>query len=530
MITPPGISSSDFSSALSQFANVVGASWVYSDDADLELYRDAYSPIRGEPDERVASAAIAPQSVAEVQAIVRIANRFQVPLYAISTGRNLTYGGSAPVYSGCVVLDLKRMNRIIEVNEAGAYCVVEPGVSFFDLYQYIRENKLKVRMEPPDPGWGSPLGNALEHGVGRQVYRDHFRAQCGLEVVTATGDLLRTGMGAVPNSGLWPRFRYGYGPYIDGIFASSNFGIVTKMGFHMLPEPEMTRMFDVSIAGFDDVDDLIDEISRLHDSGVLNCNSELTAPLLSTSIPESKSLLESAGGGSSQQWDALGERLGMPPWALMNCNCMGPTKIVDAHYDFVIDRLSRFRGFKVNSQRNYPQGIDPQQVPLWDRCAMGIPSLVVFTGTAMSRGHGHMDFSPIFPMTGDALRKINALLKQGYRDVGVSWPGWAGGNTWFDKTFTMIRGFELSSDPADNRKMVTAFRHLVQLLGANGFAEYRTHAIFQDLLMAQYSYNNHALLRFNEAIKDAVDPRGILSPGRAGIWPDRLRKRGGSPT
>jgi 4-cresol dehydrogenase (hydroxylating) len=42
-------------------------------------------------------------------------------------------------------------------------------------------------------------------------------------------------------------------------------------------------------------------------------------------------------------------------------------------------------------------------------------------------------------------------------------------------------------------------------------------------VMNVYSYNNHALLRFHETIKDAIDPNGILAPGKSGIWPKHLR-------
>ena len=140
MRTPPGISEATFTSALEAFAGVVGDQWVLTSDADMHTYRDAYTPLRNEPDERVASAAVAPQSVEEVQEIVRIANRYKIPLYAISTGRNLGYGGSAPAYSGSVVVDLKRMNQIIEVNDSNHYAIVEPGVSYFDLYNYCIEN------------------------------------------------------------------------------------------------------------------------------------------------------------------------------------------------------------------------------------------------------------------------------------------------------------------------------------------------------------------------------------------------------
>jgi 4-cresol dehydrogenase (hydroxylating) len=526
MRNPPGVSAADFSAALGKFANIIGNDWVFTSDADLALYRDPYSPLRDEPDERVASAAVAPDTVEKVQAIVRVANQYRIPLYTISTGRNLTYGGPAPIYSGSVVLDLKRMNRIIEVSERGAYCVVEPGVSYFDFYTHIREHKLKLRMDPPGPGWGSLIGNALEHGVGRQVYRDHFASHCGMEVVLANGELLRTGMGGLPTGGsLWPRFKYGYGPYIDGLFAQSNFGIVTKMGLRLLPEPEESLLFDASISNFEDLEAFVDELSYLHDSGILNCNSELVTPLLSTRIPESKALLESPGGGSSRQWNDLSERLNTPPWGLQMANIMGPKKIVQAHFDYLVERFSRFKGFKVTNRRSYSAGVDPSQVQEFDLDCIGIPNLGVFTGVGMSRGHGHMDFSPVFPMTGEAVRKINALRQQGYREAGVPWAGWRGGNCWFNKAFVMIDGFQLTADPAHNKKLVAAFQHLITLLGANGFTEYRTHAIYEDLLMSQFSFNDHQLLRFHEAVKDAVDPAGILAAGRAGIWPKYLRRK-----
>ena len=78
--------------------------------------------------------------VEQVQAIVKIANTYKIPLWTISTGKNLAYGGSAPRLSGSVVLDLKRMNRVLEVSEENAYALVEPGVSYFDLYRYIQEH------------------------------------------------------------------------------------------------------------------------------------------------------------------------------------------------------------------------------------------------------------------------------------------------------------------------------------------------------------------------------------------------------
>jgi 4-cresol dehydrogenase (hydroxylating) len=46
-----------------------------------------------------------------------------------------------------------------------------------------------------------------------------------------------------------------------------------------------------------------------------------------------------------------------------------------------------------------------------------------------------------------------------------------------------------------------------------------------DHIANTYDFNNHALWRLNETLKDAVDPNGILAPGKSGIWPKALRSR-----
>ncbi len=100
MALPPNVSSADFEAALASWRTAVGPDWVFTSAEDVALYRDAYSPYWGEPEERLAAAAVAPASLEQVQAVVRTANQHRIPLYAISTGRNLAYGGSAPALFG----------------------------------------------------------------------------------------------------------------------------------------------------------------------------------------------------------------------------------------------------------------------------------------------------------------------------------------------------------------------------------------------------------------------------------------------
>jgi hypothetical protein len=174
----------------------------FTSDDDLHSYRDHFSYIKDQPNELIPAAAVGPDTTEQVQAIVRIANEFKIPLYAISTGKNFAYGGPAPNVRGSVTVDLKRMNRILEVDDKRNFALVEPGVSYIDLYRHIQERGLKVWIDTPDPGWGSLIGNALDHGIGYTMgfYRDHFGAHCGMEVVLPNGELMRTGMGAMPTS------------------------------------------------------------------------------------------------------------------------------------------------------------------------------------------------------------------------------------------------------------------------------------------------------------------------------------------
>ncbi|HXC60537.1 MAG TPA: FAD-dependent oxidoreductase, partial [Steroidobacteraceae bacterium] len=277
MATPPNVSAADFNRAIAAWKQTVGADWVFTTPEDVALYRDAYSPYWGEPEERVASGAVAPASVEEVQAVVRTANQYKIPLYAISTGRNLAYGGSAPVYSGSVVLDLKRMNRVLEVSERNAYALVEPGVNYFDLYEHITKNNLDVWIDPPDPGWGSLIGNALDGGGGwtASPFRDHFGAHCGMEVVLANGEIIRTGMGALPNSKSWQHNRWGFGPWVDGLFRQGNYGVVTKMGFHLMPRPECMQTFTVRAPRDEDLIALVDTLNLVENQHVVNGSTSL---------------------------------------------------------------------------------------------------------------------------------------------------------------------------------------------------------------------------------------------------------------
>jgi (+)-pinoresinol hydroxylase len=547
MRTPPGVSADDFAAALAAFEHAVGPRWVFTTEDDLALYKDAFSPFLGEPEERWAAAAVAPQSVEEVQSIVRSANAHRVPLYPISTGRDLGYGGSAPADSGCVVVDLKRMNRILEVNEDNASCLVEPGVSYFDLYRYIEERGLKVWVDVPDPGWGSPVGNALDRGGGytRREFRNHFDAHCGLEVVLPNGELLRTGMGALPDARTWQQYKSGFGPWIDGLFSQSNYGIVTKMGFWLMPEPEAYLSGTVLAGKRDDLYTLVKVLNHLENTGVTNGMPDLGSPLLgilsireyATSMadlpqppvdPELLALRDQAEAGRHQALEAYGERKGLAYWTF-NLKFYGPAKVIAAQWDHCKAKFSTIAGVRFEEEDviRLPLSAEQRLKVHWPE--FGIPTLNMFSIGARSSAnptptHGHMWFSPIIPRNAEAVFAANKVFAAAAREFDLPVLRFSLPSCYWERAFIFIFGFPVTTDIATNRKNRAAFHKLIQVAAEHGWGEYRTAPAFQDAVMSVYSFNNHALRRFHETVKDALDPNGIMSPGRYGIWPRHLRK------
>ncbi len=522
MAPPPGVSARDFSKAVDEFANAVGSDAVFTGAEDLRLYRDAYSPFWSEQEDRVASAAVAPTTVEQVQAIVRIANTYKIPLWTIATGRNLGYGGSAPAYSGSVIVDLKRMNRVIEVNDHAHYAVVEPGVSYFDLYRYIQEHKHNVWIDPADPGWGSPMGNALERGGGRTPMREHWDAVCGLEVVLPNGEVLRTGMGAMPNSVVWHQFKYGYGPYVDGIFSQSSYGIVTRMGIWLMPAPEAYRDGRVMVAQRDDLVPFMETYAYLLNSDILRGTMLLESPLLNYHVSQGGSFFEMPNGPSIAELNGLARDRKLPYWSA-EFRFWGPSKVNDAQWEYVKERFGAIPGATFSDGRAYRFPTDVDQSDPTLLVALGIPSLGVF---GLLQGGGHLGFSPIIPMTGEAIFKAQKVYGQLYAELDLPVANQFAALPWsyYRRALVLLFGIPTSHDVTQNRQGRRVFERLVQVSAENGWGEYRTHVAFMDNVAATYSFNNHALRRFHETLKDALDPNGILSPGKSGIWPKHLRK------
>jgi 4-cresol dehydrogenase (hydroxylating) len=186
---------------------------------------------------------VLPGSVQEVQAVLRIVNRHRMPIYPISRGRNWGLGSRVPVQSGCCIVDLKRMNRILNFDERDAVLTIEPGVTFEQVAEFLEQKGSSLYLPaiggPPD---ASVLANALERGDGVGPLGDRARYCTALEVVLPTGERLNTGLASFEGSLSGKLAQFGPGPGLEGLFFQSNLGIVTRMSVFLARRPRCFQL------------------------------------------------------------------------------------------------------------------------------------------------------------------------------------------------------------------------------------------------------------------------------------------------
>lgn len=520
VVLPPGVTAATLREALVRCAAEVGDMHVRTGE-DVQSHTDPYA--FGEGVGSVPGAVVLPASVAEVQAVVRIAAELLIPLWTVSRGRNLAYGGASPRVPGSVVLDLSRMNRVLEVDEEAGYARVEPGVSFGELHAHLRALGSSLWMSVPELSWGSLVGNALERGFGYTVGGDHSAHVCGLEVVLADGSLLRTGMGAMDGNQAWSLYKGGFGPSLDGLFLQSNYGIVTSMGVWLHPAPETAVMLSVAVPEFDDLGPLVDTLRPFLLDGTIRSTATIGSVLaIASAITDRQKWYEGPGAIPEPIVEKMRAVFGVGRWN-GRVGLYGSEEVTAAQARMVRRACERIPGAEVGL-RSYP-GTPPDDVHPADRTLLGVPSTDMIRMAGWQGGDpAHVDFSLVCPPKGrDAVAQAR-LIGRRVHEYGFDH---VGGLTLFGRHAITLSLLSFDRSDAGQRTSVErVFHHLVADAAAQSYAPYRAHVAFMDVVAEQYGWGDHAAQRFQQRIKDAVDPGGILSPGKQGIWPSA---RSGAP-
>ena len=499
------------------FADVVGSDYVFMEEQDRASYSDKFAI---DDNRHVPLGAIAPITVEEVRAAVRAAAAHRIPLWPISRGKNLGYGGSAPHFSGSLVLDLSRMKKI-EVDEANGTALLEPGVGFYDLYDYLQSRKVPLWLSVPGNSWGSVVGNALDRGVGYTPYGEHTAKICGLEVVMPDGDLVRTGMGSLSGSPTWQLYRYGYGPAWDQLFCQSNFGIVTKMGLWLMPEPESVLGLDIEFDKPEDLGPLVDVLGSLRREGLLQQSPTIGNWLRAAAIVTTRDQwTDKPGSLSDEVIAAIRKKFGMGWWGV-SLRVYGREAVNKASLAIIEEAM---RSLQPQSMKRtaWRRG-EPIEPSGW----MGVPLTFPMQNANWHGGRGgHIGFSPVLPQSGKlALEQFQRTYRR-YREFDMDYQA---SFAFGERHLINVNAVLFNQDDAAMMQRVDPFlRALIKDAHVHGYGEYRTHLDYMDTVAETYDFNDHALWRLNERVKNALDPAGIIAPGKSGIWGSaNSRVRGG---
>ncbi len=504
----PGVTKADFAGAIKAMRSVVGDEWVFGDPEAVMPWGKVYVP---DPNGRhVPLGAVCPRTVEEVQEIVRIANKYKQPIWPISTGKNMGYGMAAPATPGQIVLDLKRMNRILEVDADLGTCLIEPGVTYQQLKDYLDDNNIPLWIDVPTVGpIASPVGNTLDRGVGYTPYGEHFTFQCGMEVVLPNAEILRTGMGSIEGSTAWQAFKWGYGPYVDGLFTQSNFGIVTKMGMWLMPRPPVYKPFMIRHDNMADVPKIIEAMRPLRVSSlVANCNLMMSASYQLAMFKRRNEIVPDGQPLDDASVKKAAKANGLGMWNTYFA-LYGTEQTVAAIEPIIRAQLTASGGEVLTAA-------EMGENPWFHHHATLMEGGLNLDEIGLLRwrgaGGGLAWFAPVAAAKGAEAEGQTKLAREILDKHGFDYTA-AYAIGWRDLHHIIALLYD-KSDPEQEKKADACYQDLVTTFGKKGWASYRTGVNSMELVAQQYGQTNRD---FNKLLKNAIDPNGVIAPGKSGI-------------
>jgi hypothetical protein len=334
-----------------------------------------------------------------------------------------------------------------------------------------------------------------------------------MEVVLPTGDVVRLGMGALPgkdgvDNPTWQSFQYGYGPYSDGIFTQSNFGIVTKMGFWLMPATEHLT-FVITFPRDDDFERIVEVIRPLSVSRVLGNVPQLRHAVQELAI-SGKSKKEFYDGEGPMPPEVVREHMkktaygdvawvfygepasSLPEQILTVLVIQGTVYGPEAARNASLDAIRK--AFAVIPEAKF---IFPNDVPAdhylhsRGRISSGVPELTDLNWLQWHPNGAHLFFAPISPTDGRDARKLFDIVKKRHVEFGFDMmPTFcvAPREMHFIDILTYDRGNE-----DEKRRAVACLRAMIDDAAKEGYGEYRTHILVRHLLHRSNNYLRFSL-------------------------------------
>jgi hypothetical protein len=264
---------------------------------------------------------VRPAGIDELQQVVRLANEKHIPLIPVSSGPPHFRGDTVPGIEGAVMVDLRRMRKILRVDPGNRVAIVEPGVTFAELQSELAGSGLSAYMPLVPRRSKSVIASVLERDpiIMPSHHFDSTDPMLCVEMVFGTGDKMRTGEAAGPDS-LEKQWEIGkaqispFGPtqmdpqrLVSG--AQGTIGIITWMSLKCRFISQISRSFLIPHTSLEPLIELSYHLTRIRFSGnVFILNGLNMACLMKKSAQEIRSLRDS-----------------LPPWIMfVSCEGYGP--------------------------------------------------------------------------------------------------------------------------------------------------------------------------------------------------------------
>lgn len=529
----------DLEAALVEWRNALGAEHVQTDpDTRTRAETTTFATTQRVP------AVLRPGSRQEVQECVRIANRHRVPLYPVSTGMNWGYGSAVPARDGCAVLALGRMNRIVDFDEDLAYITVEPGVTQQQVYDFLRAKNTGLAMSMTGGSSDASLiGNTMERGTALTYYWNRFAHACALEVVLPTGECIHTGYDRFEGAAAAKLDRWGVGPAVAGLFTQSNLGIVTQVTYWLMPPPAVHQTFYFTL--YDDDPARVDAMMEALRGLVLGHPVRLALGVFNDFnyliMVHRRYPWERTGGATPMPQDvrrSLRQQYKIGPWngngvlySASPAHARADRRLIKSALGGKVDRLLFLHPAKIRMLRllarpnKWFRKID--MLPVLDRLTVKNPDLGVPAGNRVLLPYwrkkepapevtrpemdrcGVIWCSPVVPYQGRHLRAAFRIVEETAFAHGFE-PS-IGSRCSRERTIDLVVGIMYDRDvPGEDQRAMACHDEILRRLVALGYLPERLGIQSMDILPPPRDDSEHFFAR----LKQALDPNGILAPGR----------------